>query len=135
MAELTSVLVGVVAGAALGAWLARRNEKKATTERLFVEAVNDVVGGIAGVAKNVPAAQAQYASALARVALHGSPDVVRAFRLHQEDATTITFEGRRLLIAAVQQSRKELGRQPLNEDDLSVLLFGPDPGDRERLQP
>jgi hypothetical protein len=133
--ELVSVLAGAVVGVAFGAWLARRNEKRATTDRLFVEAVNDIVGGIAGVARNVPDAQVQYASALARVALHGSPDVVRAFRLHQEDATTITPEGHRLLTAAVQRSRKELGRQPLTEEDISVLLFGPNPEDRQRLQP
>jgi hypothetical protein len=124
MEIITAVAAGVV-GVALGAWLARRNEKRAATERLLVEAVSDVVDGIAGVAQGIPDAQARYAAALARVALHGSPEVVRAFSHHQEDATTITPEGRRRLIAAMQQARLELGRQRLDEQDLEVMLFGP----------
>jgi hypothetical protein len=51
------------------------------------------------------------------------------FRLHQEDATTITPEGRRLLVAAIQQARKELGHQQIEGDDLAVLLFGAGPAD------
>jgi hypothetical protein len=124
MEIITAVAAGVV-GVALGAWLARRNEKRAATDRLLVEAVSDVVDGIAGVAQGIPDAQARYAAALARVALHGSPEVVRAFSHHQEDATTITPEGRRRLIAAMQQARLELGRQRLDEQDLEVMLFGP----------
>lgn len=122
--EIVAALAGGVVGVALGGWLARRNEKRATTERLLVEAVSDVVDGIAGVAQGVAGARARYAAALARVALHGSPEVVRAFRYHQEDGTTITSEGRRRLIAAMQQARLELGRQKLDERDLEVLLFG-----------
>jgi hypothetical protein len=125
--EVVSALAGGVVGVALGAWLTWRNEKRATTERLLVEAVSDVVDGIAGVAQGIPDAQARYAAALARVALHGSPEVVHAFSHHQEDATTITPEGRRRLVAAMQQARLELGRQRLDERDLEVLLFGPSP--------
>lgn len=122
--EVVAALAAGVIGVALGAWLARRNEKRAATEHLLVEAVNDVVDGIAGVAQGTPDAQAQYAGALARVALHGSPKVVRAFRYHQEDATTITSEGRHRLIVAMQQARLELGHQRLDERDLEALLFG-----------
>lgn len=125
--EFVAALAGGVVGVVVGQWLARRNEKRATTERLLVEAINDLVAGIAGVAQRVPHAQAQYASALARVALHGSPAVVQAFRSHQEDATTITPEGRRRLTIAIQEARRELGHQPIDEEELSVLLFGPSP--------
>jgi hypothetical protein len=122
--EIAPVLAVGVLGVALGAWLARRNEKRAATERLLVEAVSDVVDGIAGVAQGIPGAQARYAAALARVALHGSPEIVRAFSHHQEEATTITQEGRRRLVAAMQQARLELGRQRIDERDLELLLFG-----------
>jgi hypothetical protein len=125
--EVASALAAGVVGVALGAWLARRNEKRATTERLLVEAISDVVDGIAGVAQGIPDAPARYAAALARVALHGSPEVVQAFSHHQEEATTITPEGRRRLVAAMQQARLELGRQQLDQQDIEVLLFGPAP--------
>ncbi len=128
MPEVVAALTAGVVRGAWGAWLARRNEKRATTERLLVEAINDLVGGIADVANKVPHAQARYASALARIALHGSPEVIRTFRRHQEDATTITPGGRQLLVEAIQQSRQELGHQPVGDDDLSVLLFGANPG-------
>jgi hypothetical protein len=134
MMEVVAALAAGVVGVALGAWLARRNEKQASTERLLIEAVNDLVDAVAGVAQGVPNAQAQYGSALARVALQGSPEVVQAFRHHQEEATTVTPEGRRRLIAAIQQARKELGHQPLDERDLEVLLFGP-PSQREIASP
>jgi hypothetical protein len=88
----------------------------------LVEAVSDVVDGIAGVAQGIPDARARYAAALARVALHGSPEVVKAFSHHQEDATTITPEGRRQLVAAMQQARQELGRQRLEERDLECCF-------------
>jgi hypothetical protein len=125
--EIIPALAAGVIGVVLGALLARSNEKRAATERLLVEAVSDVVDGIAGVAHGSPDAQARYAAALARVALHGSPEIVRAFSHHQEDATTITPEGRSRLVAAMQQARMELGRQQLDERDLEVLLFGPLP--------
>jgi hypothetical protein len=132
--EVAAALAAGVIGVALGAWLARRNEKQAATERLLVEAVNDLVDSVAGVAQGNPGAHARYASALGRVSLHGSPEVVRAFRDHQDDATTVTPEGRRLLMAAIQAARKELGHQPLDESDLEVLLFGP-PSQREVVSP
>jgi hypothetical protein len=130
MGAAFALAAGII-GVALGAWLARRNEKRATTERLLVEAVSDVVDGIAGVAQRVPGARARYAGALARVALHGSPEVVRAFSHHQEEATTITPDGRRLLVAAMQQARSELGHQQLDQRDLEVLLFGAQPENAE----
>lgn len=127
MVEVAAAIGAGVVGVALGAWLARRNEKRAATERLMVEAVNDVVDGVAGVAQGVPNAQARYASALARVALHGSPEVAKAFSHHQEDATTITPEGRHRLVAALQAARQDLGHEPLDERDIAVLLYGPRP--------
>jgi hypothetical protein len=132
--EVVAALAAGVFGVALGAWLARRNEKQAATERLLVEAVNDLVDSVAGVAQSESGARARYASALARISLHGSPEVVRAFRDHQDDATTVTPEGRRLLMAAIQAARKELGHQPLDERDLEVLLFG-SPSQREIASP
>ena len=132
--EVISALAAGVVGVALGALLARRNEKQAATERLLVEAVSDLVDSVAGVAQGDAGGHARYASALARIALHGSPAVVRAFRDHQEDATTVTPEGRRLLMAAMQAARKELGHQSLDESDLEVLLFGP-PSQREIASP
>lgn len=134
MMEVAAALAAGVVGVALGAWLGRRNEKQAATERLLVEAVNDLVDAVAGVAQGVPNAKAQYGSALARIALQGSTEVVQAFCYHQEEATTVTPEGRRRLIAAIQQARKELGHQPLDERDLEVLLFGP-PSQREVVTP
>jgi hypothetical protein len=123
--EILAALAAGVVGVALGAWLARRTEKQASAERLLVEAVNDLVDSVAGVARGDPGAPARYASALARISLQGSPEVVRAFRDFQEDATTVTPEGRRLLKAAMQAARKELSHQPLDDYDLEVLLFGP----------
>ena len=123
--EIAAAFAAGVVGVALGAWLARRNEKQAATERLLVDAVSDLVDSIARVAQGDAGAHAPYASALARISLHGSPEVARAFRDHQEEATTATPKGRRLLVAAVQAARKELGHQPLDERDLDVLLFGP----------
>lgn len=125
--EFIAALAGGAVGVTLGSWLARRNEKRAATERLLVEAIGDAVDGVAGVAQGIPDAQARYAAALARVALHGSPEVVRAFSHHQEDATTITPGGRRRLMAAMQQARVELGGQRLDGRNLEVLLFGPMP--------
>lgn len=96
-----------------------------------MEAVSDVVDGIAGVAQGIPDAKARYAAAQARIALHGSPEVAQAFGLFQADATTITPDGRRRLVAAMQQARLELGRQRLDERDLEVLLFGSRPPNPE----
>lgn len=65
--EVAAALAAGLIGVALGAWLARRNEKQAATERLLIEAINDLVDAVAGVAQGVPNAQAQYGSALARL--------------------------------------------------------------------
>jgi hypothetical protein len=94
----------------------------------LVEALNDVVGGVSDVVSRVPNAKARFASAMSRIGLYGSPELVRAFRLHQEDGTTITPEGRRLFMVALQQARVDLGYPKLDEDDLAVVLFGTRPG-------
>ncbi len=112
-------------GVILGGLLARRNEKKAQGERLLVEALNDAITAIAEVAGGEgPPAQNRYASAISRIAMHASPNVVIKFREFQDDATTVTPDGRERLIAAVQEARRELGHGPVDDDDLNVLLFG-----------
>jgi hypothetical protein len=118
-----------VVGVLLGAWLTRLNEKKATTERLLIEAVNDALAAIAAVANahDSLVAQASYASAMSRIGLHAPPEVVRAFRVFQNDATTRTADGRQRLLTALRITRDALGQGQANEDDLAVLLFGPGP--------
>lgn len=112
-------------GVALGRFLARRDEKQAQGERLLVEALNDVATAIATVAGGGgKEAQNRYASAVSRIALHGSPAVIAKFKVFQEDATTSTADGRGRLVAAVQEARKELGHKSAEDDDLAVLLFG-----------
>lgn len=86
-----------------------------------MHAIANVAGG-AG-----PEAQRQYASATSRVALHGSPEVVAAFRRFQDDATTTTEDGRARLLAALRVARAELGHRVAAEEDLAVLLFGGGP--------
>jgi hypothetical protein len=118
----------LVIGAVLGAWLARRNEQRATAERLLLATLSDVVDAIAAVTAGAGEdAQQRYASATSRLALHASPEVVAAFRRFQDDATTATADGRRRFLAAVQAARRELGSAPADNDDLTVLLWGPDP--------
>jgi hypothetical protein len=127
LGALITFVVGV-GGATLGAVLARRNDRRAQAERLLVEALNDAVQAIASVAGGAGAeAQRAYASAVSRVALHGSPTVIAAFRRFQDDATTTTVDGRRRLLAAVRSARDELGHRVASEADLSVLLFGSGP--------
>lgn len=112
-------------GVALGGWLARRNEKRAYGERLLVEALNDAVTAIADVAGDGGGgAQNRYASAASRIALHASPAVLAKFREFQDDPTTTSMDGRRRLIAALQEARRELGHGHAKDDDLAVLLFG-----------
>lgn len=125
MPELVVSVLAVLGGVALGALLTRRNEKRATNERLLTEALNEIVGGIADAANNIPGAQARYASGMNRLALHGDPDLVRAFREWQEHADTGTNEGRMTLTAAVQEARRRLGQGKLEDEDVRVLLFGP----------
>ena len=121
---LVPIATGVI-GVSLGAWLTRQRDKHATDERLLVEALNDMVGGIADVANGVAGAQARYASALSRVVLHGSPKIVDALSTFQDDATTTTLQGRRTLVAALQQARSELGHLEIPDEHAMKLLFGP----------
>ena len=127
MQELVATVLVGLGGIALGAALARRNYKQAATERLLVEALNDVGGAIADVANDVPGAQARYASALARIALHGSPRVVAAFKRFQENPTTVTSDGRTLLIDAMHEARRSLKQDEIADDDMATLLFGSTP--------
>jgi hypothetical protein len=117
-----SALIGVV----LGGVLNRRNEKRAETERLLVDALNDAIAAIADVAQTQSReAQARYGSAVGRIALHAPPHVITAFRRFQDDANTIDADGRSRLLTAVQLARHDLGHESADEGDLGVLLFGP----------
>lgn len=121
---LIPLAVGLI-GVVVGGLLTRRNEKKAQGERLLVEALNDAATAIAEVAGGVGrSAQNDYASAMSRIALHASPDVISRFREFQDDATTATDSGRARFIDAVQQARIELGHGRADDEDLAVLLFG-----------
>lgn len=124
MSELVATVLVGLGGVALGAVLAQRHNKQATTERLLVEALNDLVGSIAEVSNGTPGAQARYASAQARIALHGPPAVALAFRRFQDNASTITPDGRAALVAAVQEARRSLGHDVIEDGDLAMLLFG-----------
>lgn len=133
----SEAVTGVVAvasglgGASLGALLARRNNKRAHADRLLVDALNEAFGAVAEVAHGAGRqALASYASAVSRIALHGSPAVVTAFRKFQDDANTGGDDGRARLLTAVQMCRRELGHERADAVDLSVLLFGPRPQDR-----
>jgi len=123
-AALVAVAVGF-GGVVLGALLARRNERRSRSDVLLVEALNDATAAIAEAAVGTEGAQQRYASALARIGLHGSPEVVTAFRVFQDDATTLTEDGRDRLVAALQVARRRLGHGAVSELDLQVLLFGP----------
>jgi hypothetical protein len=72
-----------------------------------------------------PVSPTDYASAVSRVAMHGTPPVVAAWRSFQDNATTETPEGRALMVAAIQATRTQLGHGPASDGDLHVLLFGP----------
>lgn len=135
--DVAQTLITIVAGAggvSLGALLERRNQKKAQAARLLTEALNDALAAIAEVAQGAGEdAQARYASAVSRLALHASPAVVVAFRQFQDQATTVTPDGRARLLAALREARHELGHDPVNDTDIAVLLFGPSGQERERL--
>jgi hypothetical protein len=119
-------LVGVVLGATLTALLTRRNERRSHSDELLAQAVNDAIDAIADVAAGTaPDDLARYASAVSRIALHGSPQVVTAWRRFQNDATTETYDGRDRLVVAVQSVREQLGHGDAADADLPVLLFGP----------
>jgi hypothetical protein len=130
---LVEVLLPIVAGlvgVAAGAFLARRNERRAHADRLLAEALNDLVGAVADVAGGDEVAKRRYAGATSRVVLHGSPALVEAMRAFQEDPTTGTVDGQRRFIAALQAARRELGRPGVDEGAAAVLLFGAE-GSRE----
>lgn len=121
---LVAVAVGF-GGVGLGALLARRNERRSRSDVLLVEALNDATAAIAEVAAGAEGAQRRYASAVARIGLHAPTEVVKAFRAFQDDATTLTEDGRDRLIAALQAARQRLGHGSVSDLDLRVLLFGP----------
>lgn len=131
MTVVVSVLAGLV-GIVVGAVLARRNAREEHADKLLADALNDLVSAIADVAGGDADARRRYASAISRIALHGSPDLVEAFRAFQRNPTTCTDDGRRRLIAALQAGREELGRRRIDDDAARVLLFGVDGGARDR---
>jgi hypothetical protein len=73
----------------------------------------------------VPTAMASYGSTVARIALHGPPNVVEAWRRFQDDVTTTTDDGRARLVQAIQAARGQLGHGLVSDENLHVLLFGP----------
>jgi hypothetical protein len=109
-AALVAVAVGF-GGVMLGALLARGNERRSRSDVLLVEALNDATAAIAEAAVGTEGAQQRWASALARVGLHGPPEVVTAFRAFQDDATTLTEDGRDRLVAALQVARQRLAME------------------------
>ena len=90
MVVALSLFAGIL-GVIVGAMLARRNARKGHADTLLCDALDDLISAIAEAAGD-KAAQPRYASAVSRVALHGSPKVVEAFRAFQEDANTGTQE-------------------------------------------
>jgi hypothetical protein len=128
MTAVIAVVVGL-GGVVLGALLARHNERRSRADDLLTQALNDAVAAIAEVANGGGSdALAHYASATARVALHGPPEVVESWRLFQDEGTTNTESGRVRLVFAVQAARTTLGHQPASDADLRMLLFGSDSG-------
>jgi hypothetical protein len=126
--DVSTVVVGfsgIALGAALTALLTRRNERRSHSDELLAQSVNDAIDAIAGVASGSQEARPRYASAVSRVALHGSPLVVAAWGHFQTDATTETLDGRERLVAAVQSVRAQLGHGEAADGDLHTLLFGP----------
>ena len=111
-------------GVLLGGFLASRNEKKARTERLLVEALNDAVTAIAEVAGGDSRGQQLYASAASRIALHASPELVAEFRRFQDCGSTVGADGQHRLVAVLQAARAELGLDEASTEDIAVLLFG-----------
>jgi hypothetical protein len=133
--DATAALIALVVGfggVVLGALLTRRNERRSRADDLLAQALNDAIAAIADVATGTSVdAQARYASAVSRVALHALPEVVQSWRHFQDDATTETDDGRARLVAALQSARVQLGHGHAAEADLRVLLFGP--GEPKRL--
>lgn len=127
--DVTALIVGlggVALGALLTALLTRRNERRSRGDDLLAQAANDAIDAISQVAGGTsPDAQARYASAVSRVALHAAPQVVEAWRRFQDDATTETDDGRARMVTAIQSTRAQLGHGYASDADLHVLLFGP----------
>lgn len=126
-AAIIAFAVGL-GGVLLGAVLTRRNDRRSRTDALLADAANDAIRAIAYVAgSNSTDAQAQadYASAVSRVAMHATPPVVASWRSFQNDATTETTDGRARMVAAIQATRAQLGHGSASDADLHVLLFGP----------
>lgn len=134
MTAAVSILAALV-GVAVGAVFARRNARSDHADKLLADALNDMVAAIADVAAGDESAQRRYASATSRIALHGSPELIAIFGEWQRHATTLTDDGRARLIAALQASRRELGRPPIDEDTARLLLFGPKRDDLRSLRP
>jgi hypothetical protein len=113
-------------GVGLGGLLARRNERQSRADGLLTQALNDAVAAIAEVAAGGGYdAQAHYASASARIALHGPREVVESWRYFQDEGTTNTEQGQARLMTAVQVARTALGHGAVSDADMRVLLFGP----------
>lgn len=124
-AALIALAVGF-GGVLLAAVLTRRNDRRSRGDELLAEAANDAIRAIARVAASNSTdakAQADYGSAVSRVAMHGRPSVVAAWRSFQDNATTETKEGRTLMVAAIQATRAQLGHGPASDADLHVLLL------------
>jgi hypothetical protein len=126
MTALIALVVGF-GGVGLGALLTRRNERRSRAEGLLTQALNDAIEAIAQVAAGGDTdAQTHYASASARIALHGPPEVVESWRRFEDESSTSTEKGRLCLLAAVQAARKALGHDAVSDADLRMLLFGRD---------
>lgn len=123
MQVVISILAGLL-GVGVGAYLSRRNARHDHADKLLAEALNELVSAVAHVAGGDVDARRRYAAATSRIVLHGSPELVSAFRAFQADATTETEDGRRRFISALQSARRELGRSPVDEAAAAVLLFG-----------
>jgi hypothetical protein len=122
---LIALVVGF-GGVRLGALLTRHNERQSRADALLTQALNDAVAAIAELAAEGGAsAQAHYASASARIALHGPPEVVEPWRRFQDEGTTNTENGQICLVTAARAARKVLGHEAVSDADLRVLLFGP----------
>jgi hypothetical protein len=139
MTTTIALVAGGLAAAALGAVLSPlltgRNERRAQRVRLHVAALNDALDAfaLAGNSGNSPAAKAQYASAFARIAVHGSPALTAACQRFQANADTGTPAGCEALAAVVKAARAELGYERIDDDAISTLLFG-EPGRRLRAR-
>lgn len=129
-AAVTGVIALAVGfgGVGLGALLPRRNERQSHAKGLLTQALNDAVAAIAHVAAGGGSdAQAHYASASARIALHGPREVVEPWRRFQDEGNTNT--PRTVVPAWLTPSKppeRPLGHETALDEDLRVLLFGSD---------